>query len=258
MWAGLSGMIRLNNETLLIEPSAETESQHMLHIVYPPQSSVLRHISLADDQAYHQPARRARRSVDYDDYGNEITNTVNTPQESVDFFFQRLCSFCGPCWHSLIRFVVTAMMMIGARRRRKTIPSITMKTLSYRTGEMDLTISISAIYHKIINWYGYLIWINWKLNWIQLYLNLSLIDIDINLRIVLIDNWPTGLLRLKTTTRTRRQRWRKCGCHPPSKSRPITKQRTKSTTRRILMDSRSINCGMYPKVPATDIIPHQW
>jgi len=80
-------MIRLNNETLLIEPSAETESQHMLHIVYPPQSSVLRHISLADDQAYHQPARRARRSVDYDDYGNEITNTVNTPQESVDFFF---------------------------------------------------------------------------------------------------------------------------------------------------------------------------
>ena len=82
-------MIRFHNETLLIEPSTETQNQHLLHIVYPPQSSVLRHISLADDQVFHQPATQVRRkrNIDYDDYGNEVTNTVNTPQESVSIEF---------------------------------------------------------------------------------------------------------------------------------------------------------------------------
>ena len=86
--AGLSGMIRFNNETLLIEPSTESGSRQLLHVVYPPRGDVLRQISLADDQVYRQPADRGRRkrNIDYDDYGNEITNTVNAPQESVISF----------------------------------------------------------------------------------------------------------------------------------------------------------------------------
>lgn len=214
---GLSGMIRFHNETLLIEPSTETQNQHLLHIVYPPQSSVLRHISLADDQVFHQPATQVRRkrNIDYDDYGNEVTNTVNTPQESVSFEFISISIQLIPK-PLPFQFVATEIMMIGAKRRRRTMPSMTTKMPSYRTGA-------HIIFQVKV----------WRL---------------------LINDPLLGLSRLRTTTRIRRRKWQKYDCHPTKTRSLITARRMRSTTRRMLTDLPSTSCGMYPKVSITKLL----
>lgn len=73
---GLSGMIRLKNETLLLEPiigSEDAINSSIHHLAYSPR------ISLINDQVYKidRSLRRKRNGlVDYDEEGNEITNTI--------------------------------------------------------------------------------------------------------------------------------------------------------------------------------------
>jgi hypothetical protein len=78
---GLSGLILSNNQTLLLEPVwDEGDGPLVHHVIYPVVTSGQRVIDLHSDQDYGN-GTRLRRSInsqiDYDEDGNEITDTVH-------------------------------------------------------------------------------------------------------------------------------------------------------------------------------------
>lgn len=69
---GLSGFIRTNNRTLLLEPIGSNLS----HVIYPVTLPLYNQSRLQDDQEFHKRRKRSPIQIDYDEEGNEITDTV--------------------------------------------------------------------------------------------------------------------------------------------------------------------------------------
>lgn len=84
---GLSGVIHVQNKTLLLEPEFGDSNEKLVHVIYP---LGLENLSLKSDQHYGQFPRRKKRGafllnnlqIDYDEEGNEIVDTVH--QEEYD------------------------------------------------------------------------------------------------------------------------------------------------------------------------------
>lgn len=87
---GLSGFIRTGNETLLLEPDLKNSTSNgITHVIYPLILSGQTRLNLTEDEDFGTlPKRRARsirfNQVDYDEFGNEITDTID-PEELINY-----------------------------------------------------------------------------------------------------------------------------------------------------------------------------
>ena len=83
---GLTGLIQVDNQTLLLEPVDENPSSSY-HIVYPLASHK---IDLEGDQDFGNLSiitrkTRGTQQIDYDEEGNEIVDTVHLEEQPVDY-----------------------------------------------------------------------------------------------------------------------------------------------------------------------------